>query len=46
MGWWKCSERTWREIDGMYKSAWKRPTYKQEKFYVCNFVFSCMDWKE
>jgi hypothetical protein len=36
---------TWLGIDDIYEDDWGRPTYKQEKFYVCNFVFSGM-WED
>jgi hypothetical protein len=32
-------DMTWKEIDEIYKEAWNRPTYPEERVYICSFSF-------
>lgn len=44
-------DATWKGIDAIYQETWGRPTYPQERFYVCSFSFGGADrvktdWKD
>lgn len=32
-------DATWKEIDAIYKEAWGRPAYPEEKILICSFSF-------
>jgi hypothetical protein len=36
-------DMTWKEIDAIYKEAWGRPAYPEERGFVCSFSFRCAD---
>lgn len=34
-------DMTWKEIDAIYKEAWGRAAYPEERDYICAFSFGC-----
>lgn len=36
-------DMTWKEIDAIYKEAWGRPAYPEERGYICSFSLSGAD---
>lgn len=39
----KVIDATWHEIDAIYRDAWGRPAYPEERGYICAFSFSGAD---
>jgi hypothetical protein len=39
-------DMTWKEIDAIYKKAWGRATYPEERVLICSFSFGCVDSKK
>lgn len=39
-------DMTWKKIDAIYKEAWGRPAYLEERVYVCSFSFGGVDSKK
>jgi len=37
----KLIDATWKEIDAIYREAWGRPAYPEERGYICSFSFGC-----
>jgi hypothetical protein len=36
-------DATWKEIDAIYKEAWGRPAYPEERGYICSFSLGGAD---
>lgn len=36
----------WKEIDAIYREAWGRPAYPEERGYICSFSFNGADGKD
>jgi len=36
-------DKTWKEIDAIYREAWGRPAYPEERGFICSFSFGCAD---